>query len=117
MDKNERGNGFRPNGQDRSLFPENIESYVLSLSTISFLDDLVIFKTPHNALDFYCRGTVTTFARLEDGERPTVVFDQFNTICNADCGVRTVFPLKGEETIQAINTARKLGEIISPRTQ
>lgn len=115
MRKNERENGFHPNGQDQSLFPENIESYVLSLTRISFLDDFVIFKTPHNTLGFYCGGTVTTFAKLEDGEKPSVVFDQFNTTCSSDCGVRTVFPLKGEATIRAVNTARELGEIILPK--
>jgi len=117
MGNNEIESGLDGNGYGRPLFVENEESFVLSLTTISFLDDFVIFRTPHNALGFYCGGTVTTLAKLEDRKKPSVVFDQFNTICNGNCNVRTVFPLKGEATIQAINTARILQENIPPRPQ
>ena len=115
MGKNGIENGLHSKGYERPLLIKNIESYVLSLTVISFIDDFVIFKTPHNALGFYCGGTVTTFAKLEDGKKPSVVFDQLNTICSSDCGVRTVFPLKGEATIRAVNTTRKLGEVILPK--
>ncbi len=114
MGRNGRENGFHRNGRELSLFPENIESYVLSLTRISFLHEFVIFKTSHNALGFYCDGTVTTIAKLDLGSETPIAFDQFNTICGS-CDGRAVFPLKGDETIRAVNTARKLGEIILPK--
>lgn len=101
---------LQPKAEDRALFPENIESYVLSLTRISFLDEFVIFKTPHNALGFYCNGTVTTIAKLDLGSETPVAFDQLNTLCNS-CDGRAVFPLRGEETVQAIKTAKKLEEV------
>lgn len=94
----------------RAFFPKNLEAHVLSHTNIGFLDEFVIFKTPHNVLGFYCTGTVTTIAKLDLGSETPIVFDQLNTLCDS-CDGRTVFPLRGEETIQAIKTTKKLEEI------
>lgn len=114
MTNQEKAPGHQSGIDQRALLPENLESYVLSLTRISLLHEFVVFKTPHNALGFYCDGTVTTIAKLDLGSETPISFDQFNTSCNS-CYGQAVFPLKGEATIRAVNTTRKLGEIIFPK--
>lgn len=85
------------------------ESLVLNYTKISFIDEIIVFKTPHDVLGFYCHGMITTFAKL-DGEG-NINFDQLNVICNK-CHSRPLFPLRGKITKERVTQELQLHQKI-----